>query len=574
MKNIERKLYMGIVEDNYDPKRKGRIKVRVQSLYNNIDTNDIPFASPFMDIAGKEYKIPAIGKIVNILFLTNDLYDPYYIYSENYNINLQNKLNSLNDDEYVNFVALLFDERTQIHATNNEFTIDHLYNKITINNESINHELKDNTQILNLGDKSAEQDAVLGNNWFNWMDKFVKTLLQPTSLLGNNSAPIIKPQLDALLQEYQAIRHTFVSNHVKIVDNNKITKLKRNPNTDTSKDDKYLKNNTLQSTIEIEEIQEKINKEKINTCKKEQNSKPTTQLPQPEIELDENDPNSTPIDGSYEKRIINGKIYIVNDANREQLDQLEKKYENENNLKYNPDGKFKGQNYYINNKNNKNNKIYNPEEIENIKIETPSTIGEYDIWLMGVEKGKKPAVKLKNKIVIKDYYPPIKKLIDAAKSDGVNIILNDAFRKYEDQYNIRIKNAPANKKSDSNFIKTASSTKFRPYTGRPGYSRHHYGIAFDISTAGGKNTAYKWLEKNALSFGFIRTVKNETWHWEYKPWEILNIKPWDKYAIVPKEHHTWNNTEDDYNIEKITTKNNKNNSINDKNNINDNYDNC
>ena len=108
-----------------------------------------------------------------------------------------------------------------------------------------------------------------------------------------------------------------------------------------------------------------------------------------------------------------------------------------------------------------------------------------------------------------------------------------------------IKEEITNKKFDEKFLTTSSSTNFNPMTGRPGYSRHHYGIAFDISTAGGKNAAYKWLEKNALAFGFIRTVKSETWHWEYKPWEILNIKEWDKYARVPKSHSTWNTIDED-----------------------------
>src|SRR5574344_1040263 len=112
---LSRDFYVGIVEDNKDPNRKGRIKVRVQTLYHTIPVEDIPYAYPFASLAGKEFQVPAIGKLVNVLFLSDDLYSPYYIYSENYNENLQRKLKSLSDEDYVNFTGLLFDESTQIY---------------------------------------------------------------------------------------------------------------------------------------------------------------------------------------------------------------------------------------------------------------------------------------------------------------------------------------------------------------------------------------------------------------------------------------------------------------------------
>jgi len=52
---------------------------------------------------------------------------------------------------------------------------------------------------------------------------------------------------------------------------------------------------------------------------------------------------------------------------------------------------------------------------------------------------------------------------------------------------------------------------------RPGKSNHQKGIAIDISSGGGANKAYLWLTYHAVKYGFIRTVKGETWHWEYHP---------------------------------------------------------
>lgn len=234
---LNRKIFMGVVEDNKDPNRKGRIKVRVQTLYHCIPVEDIPYAAPFAGLAGKRFEIPAIGKIVNVLFLNDDLYSPYYIYSENYNINLQNKLNKLTDNEYIDFIALLFDQKTQIYVKGEELTIDQLLNKITIDNTRINLELKDNNRFVNLGTKDATQEAVLGTNFFEWMDKFIDELSNPASLIGNAGAPILKPLLSLLCMEYKLKRPTFVSEHVKIVDNGKVNILKRTPDTDNRKHD-------------------------------------------------------------------------------------------------------------------------------------------------------------------------------------------------------------------------------------------------------------------------------------------------------------------------------------------------
>lgn len=300
---LQRDFYVGIVEDNKDPNRKGRIKVRVQTLYHNLAVEDIPYAQPFAGLAGKEYQVPAIGKLVNVLFLSDDLYSPYYIYSENYNTNLRNKLKDLSEEEYVNFVALLFDERTNIFADSEELTIDHLFNKMTINNTSINHELKDNNQTLNLGSKNSEQDAVLGSNYFEWMDKFITELLNPFSLIGNTGAPILRPKLNKLCTEYLKIRSLpvrynkggFVSQNVKIVENTKVKKLKRQP------EKVVYEKNDLQLQLDIDvngqqcseqlkeellteqkQLKKEIKKQNKNSCKQGKTAKPESHTQQTE----------------------------------------------------------------------------------------------------------------------------------------------------------------------------------------------------------------------------------------------------------------------------------------------------
>ena len=223
--DLNKKLFVGFVESVKDPNRKGRIKVRVQGLYDEIPLEDMPYAYPYSDISGKEFRLPSVGKIVNVVYPNNDLYEPYYIFSESYNINLQDKLNGYSDEEYANFIALIFDHTTQIYSDDNNLTLDYKFNKITIDNNSINHELKDNSQKLTIGTTSADQPALMTIHFFDWMDRFMDKMLMPTTMLGNLGAPIIKVELDALIVEYKAIRKTFLSNNVYIVDNNKIKKL-------------------------------------------------------------------------------------------------------------------------------------------------------------------------------------------------------------------------------------------------------------------------------------------------------------------------------------------------------------
>lgn len=224
--DIRSKLWMGLVEDVKDPNRKGRIKVRVQGLYNNLSVEDIPYASPYLSSDGRNFRLPAVGKIVNVVYPNNDLYDPYYVFSENYNINLQSKLEDMDDGEYAKFVALLFDDRTQIYSDDENLTMDYKYNKVTIDNDTINLELKDNAdRHVNIGSADASQQAILGNHFMEWLDELVRILELPTSLIGNMGSAILKPQVDVHLKKYHLLRETFLSRNVNIVDNYKVKKL-------------------------------------------------------------------------------------------------------------------------------------------------------------------------------------------------------------------------------------------------------------------------------------------------------------------------------------------------------------
>lgn len=229
MEDLNNKTFIGVVEDNFDPKRLGRVKVRVVNVFDKIDVADIPFASPTKDLNGNVYNIPDKNKVVEVTFDNGNLYTPVYKYAQHYNINLEKKLKELAKDDYLSMKALLFDQNTQIYANEKEgLKIDYKYNFINMTKDTIDINLKDNFAQLNLGNATGNlQQSMLGNHWLDWFDIFVNDLLAGP-YLGNLGAPVIaNPQFITTLTQYNTLRKTFISDHVNIVDNQQVTKKDR-----------------------------------------------------------------------------------------------------------------------------------------------------------------------------------------------------------------------------------------------------------------------------------------------------------------------------------------------------------
>ena len=77
--------YLGKVEDINDPLYEGRCRVRVFSLFDDIDTEDLPWAVPTgkpmffgQDAKAGSISIPKVGAIVRVKFADGDVYSPEY----------------------------------------------------------------------------------------------------------------------------------------------------------------------------------------------------------------------------------------------------------------------------------------------------------------------------------------------------------------------------------------------------------------------------------------------------------------------------------------------------------------
>ena len=181
-------IFIGIIEDNEDPKKIGRCKVRVLNIFDDIPVEDLPWATPWKDLNGNSIILPDKGKVVSVVFDEGNPYKPEYIFAEHYNINLENKLKSLSGTDYTSMRALMFDHKTQIYSNDSEgLKLDYKYNNINITEGSINLNIKDNNGLVNIGDSTAAQQAILGNHFLDWFDEFVDNLMGAKSgpYLGN-----------------------------------------------------------------------------------------------------------------------------------------------------------------------------------------------------------------------------------------------------------------------------------------------------------------------------------------------------------------------------------------------------
>ena len=111
-----------------------------------------------------------------------------------------------------------------------------------------------------------------------------------------------------------------------------------------------------------------------------------------------------------------------------------------------------------------------------------------------------------------------KKMSDAAKSEGYEIVINSAYRSYSDQEEI------------IEYYKNAYGQNYvDKYVAKAGYSEHQTGLAFDIGSRNvnvfADSKEYEWMQENAYKYGFILRFskkyesvtgfRNEPWHYRY-----------------------------------------------------------
>lgn len=77
------KMFTGKVEDNQDPDKLGRCKIRVSKIFDekNISTEDLPWAIPEQNFVGSNvgsFIVPPIDTLVRVYFDNDEIYSPVY----------------------------------------------------------------------------------------------------------------------------------------------------------------------------------------------------------------------------------------------------------------------------------------------------------------------------------------------------------------------------------------------------------------------------------------------------------------------------------------------------------------
>jgi hypothetical protein len=241
MDNLRSKIFLGFVVENKDPKRVGRCKIRVLNIFDQVGTDgtfsipndDLPWATPWKDLNGNMFNLPEVGKLVSVVFEDGDIYKPEYIFSEHYNGCMEDNLKQLSDTDYTSMKALLFDHKTQIYVNELEgLKIEHKWGNLNIEDKKISLNIADNNSTLMLGDAAAGQSVILGDHFLSWFDRFLTAMVSSqgfTQLPGVAPGPIPPaPTLIQLKGEFDSLLRTkFLSEHVKVVDNNAVTVVKQ-----------------------------------------------------------------------------------------------------------------------------------------------------------------------------------------------------------------------------------------------------------------------------------------------------------------------------------------------------------
>lgn len=119
----------------------------------------------------------------------------------------------------------------------------------------------------------------------------------------------------------------------------------------------------------------------------------------------------------------------------------------------------------------------------------------------------------------------LKKMTDAAKTDGLTLTLESGYRSYSFQVNLY-----------NTYVKQQGQAVADTQSARPGYSEHQTGLAADLggTTNPSCNVEQcyadtqegKWLAANAYKYGFIIRYPNDKTSvtgYEYEPWHVRYV---------------------------------------------------
>lgn len=127
-------------------------------------------------------------------------------------------------------------------------------------------------------------------------------------------------------------------------------------------------------------------------------------------------------------------------------------------------------------------------------------------------------IKEEDEYLAKDALNAYTEMLEAAKAEGYDILVNSAYRSYKDQDEVY-----------QTYYNLYGENYVKKYAAKPGYSEHQTGLALDIASANSsifeESKEFTWMKENSYKYGFVlRFPKNkadvtgfkyEAWHYRY-----------------------------------------------------------
>lgn len=143
---------------------------------------------------------------------------------------------------------------------------------------------------------------------------------------------------------------------------------------------------------------------------------------------------------------------------------------------------------------------------------------DYVVELVKFDEGEK---------VDKRIYPALQNMFEAAKEEGIYMIVAEGYRTRDEQQ--KLLNEKTEEYQERVFVKFIAKWLAKQWVATPGTSEHQLGLAIDINADGIHNTGvevYDWLAEHAHEYGFIQRYpedKTEITGINYEPWHYRYV---------------------------------------------------
>jgi len=206
--NLRETHWLGEVVDNEDPAKLGRCRIKVYGKFDQLETENIPWATPMnRDVAGAHF-IPRIGDILAVRFDNGNIYHPEYWFQINQNKELKEDILDSSDEAH-NVISLIYDAERNVRiwwSPENGLTMNTGADKdtapsIRFSNDGEIFLYSDNIYIATESDSDTNEPAVRGDTLSKLLSKmlgFIKSHKHTTP--NGPSGPAMPPESIQIVQ--------------------------------------------------------------------------------------------------------------------------------------------------------------------------------------------------------------------------------------------------------------------------------------------------------------------------------------------------------------------------------------